>query len=81
MASIAGTEFTGYGVVEVDCEARTPKLRYLCAGAVKLNKKDSTVAAPPAQAYAELTSRAGADYGREMDAIEGQYFRECRGRR
>jgi crossover junction endodeoxyribonuclease RuvC len=50
-----GTEFTGYGVVEVDESARTVKLRYLCAGAVKLNKKDHT-AARLAQVYAELTA-------------------------
>ena len=37
-----GTEFTGYGVVEVDDTARNPRLRHLCAGAVKLNKKDRT---------------------------------------
>jgi len=49
-----GTEFTGYGVVEVDEAARTPRLRYLCAGAVKLSKKDHT-AARLAQIYAELT--------------------------
>jgi len=50
-----GTEFTGYGVVEVDEAARTPQLRYLCAGAVRLSKKDPT-AARLAQIYAELTT-------------------------
>jgi crossover junction endodeoxyribonuclease RuvC len=50
-----GTEFTGYGVVEVDEAARTPQLRYLCAGAVRLSKKDPT-AARLAQIYAELTA-------------------------
>ena len=50
-----GTEFTGYGVVEVDEAARTPRLRYLCAGAVRLVKKDHT-AARLAQIYAELTA-------------------------
>jgi crossover junction endodeoxyribonuclease RuvC len=39
-----GTELTGYGVVEVDEAARTPRLRYLCAGAVRLAKKDRTAA-------------------------------------
>jgi crossover junction endodeoxyribonuclease RuvC len=50
-----GTEFTGYGVVEVDCDARMPRLRHLCAGAVKLSKKER---APQrlAQVYAELTA-------------------------
>jgi crossover junction endodeoxyribonuclease RuvC len=50
-----GTELTGYGVVEVDEAARTPRLRYLCAGAVRLAKKDRT-AARLAQVYAELTA-------------------------
>src|SRR6202046_5427450 len=50
-----GTEFTGFGVVEVDEAARTPRLRYLCAGAVKLSKKDRT-ATRLAQIYAELTA-------------------------
>ena len=50
-----GTEFTGYGVVEVDCAERTPRLRHLCAGAVRLNKKDRTPVRL-AQVYAELTA-------------------------
>jgi len=50
-----GTEFTGYGVVEVDETTRTPRLRYLCAGAVRLSKKDRT-AAKLVQIYAELTA-------------------------
>ncbi len=50
-----GTEFTGYGVVEVDCAARSPRLRHLCAGAVRLNKKDRTPVRL-AQVYAELTA-------------------------
>lgn len=50
-----GTEFTGYGVVEVDTAARTPRLRHLCAGAVRLNKRDRT-AVRLAQVYAELTA-------------------------
>jgi crossover junction endodeoxyribonuclease RuvC len=50
-----GTEFTGYGVVEVDETARTPRLRYLCAGAVRLSQKDRT-AAKLVQIYAELTA-------------------------
>ncbi len=50
-----GTEFTGYGVVEVDNTARNPKLRYLCAGAVKLNKKDRTPARL-LQVYTELSA-------------------------
>jgi crossover junction endodeoxyribonuclease RuvC len=48
-----GTEFTGYGVVETDAAARLPRLRPLCAGAIRLNKKDRT---PDrlAQVYVEL---------------------------
>jgi crossover junction endodeoxyribonuclease RuvC len=49
-----GTEFTGYGVVEADETARNPRLVYLCAGAVKLNKKDRTPVRL-LQVYAELT--------------------------
>src|ERR1700743_2235106 len=67
-----GTEFTGYGVVEVDCDARTPKLRYLCAGAVKLSKKDST-AQRLAQVYAELTALMQI-WQPEMVAIEEVFF-------
>ena len=50
-----GTEFTGYGCVEVDAAARTPRLRHLCAGAVRLNKRDHTPVRL-AQVYAELTA-------------------------
>ena len=48
-----GTEFTGYGVVEVEETARTPRLKPLCAGAIKLNKKDQTPVRL-SQVYAEL---------------------------
>ena len=37
-----GTEFTGYGVVEVVESSRTRKLHHLSAGTIKLNKKDRT---------------------------------------
>ena len=67
-----GTEFTGYGVVEVDASARTPKLRYLCAGAVKLNKKDST-AIRLAQVYSELTSLMQL-WEPEIVAVEEVFF-------
>ena len=50
-----GTEFTGYGVVETDETASLPKLRHLCAGAVKLSKRDRTPVRL-AQVYAELTA-------------------------
>jgi len=67
-----GTEFTGYGVVEVDCDARTPKLRYLCAGAVKLSKKETTCQRL-AQVYAELTALMHL-WSPEMVAIEEVFF-------
>src|SRR5271154_6488444 len=37
-----GTEFTGYGVVEMDCEARTPRLTHCVAGTIRLSKKEKT---------------------------------------
>ncbi len=67
-----GTELTGYGVVEVDSDARTPRLRYLCAGAVRLNKKDQT-ATRLAQVYAELTAMMTA-WEPQCVAIEGVFF-------
>ncbi|MDE1162481.1 MAG: crossover junction endodeoxyribonuclease RuvC [Acidobacteriaceae bacterium] len=67
-----GTEFTGYGVVEVDYAARTPKLRYLCAGAVKLNKKDRTHTRL-AQVYAELMALL-AIWQPDVVAIEDVFF-------
>ena len=48
-----GTEFTGYGVVEMDAEARMPRLRHLAAGTIRLKKKDATPQRL-AQVYAEL---------------------------
>ncbi len=67
-----GTEFTGYGVVEVDDSARLTRLRYLCAGAVRLNKKDR---GPQrlAQVYAELTALMKL-WEPEMVAIEEVFF-------
>ena len=50
-----GTEFTGYGVVDMDHEARVSKLVPIAAGAIKLNKKDRTPQRL-AQVYAELTA-------------------------
>lgn len=37
-----GTEFTGYGVVEVDQGSREKKLRHVCAGTIRLSKKERT---------------------------------------
>ena len=67
-----GTELTGYGVVEVDAGSLSPRLRYLCAGAVRLNKKDHT-AARLAQVYAELTAMMTL-WEPQCVAIEGVFF-------
>ena len=48
-----GTEFTGYGVVEMDNDARMPKLLHCVAGTIRLSKKDKTPQRL-AQVYAEL---------------------------
>ena len=37
-----GTEFTGFGVVEDDASARTPRLLHVDAGTIRLNRKHST---------------------------------------
>jgi crossover junction endodeoxyribonuclease RuvC len=67
-----GTEFTGYGVVEVDEAARTQKLRPLCAGAIKLSKKDHA-AARLAIVYAELMALMEM-WEPEIVAIEEVFF-------
>lgn len=67
-----GTEYTGYGVVEVDASARTSRLRHLCAGAVRLNKKDRTPVRL-AQVYAELTALMHL-WQPEIVAIEEVFF-------
>jgi crossover junction endodeoxyribonuclease RuvC len=67
-----GTEFTGYGVVEVDCEARLPRLVHLAAGTIRLSKKDK---APQrlAQVYTELTALITL-HQPEVVAIEEVFF-------
>ena len=50
-----GTEFTGYGVVEMDHVARAPRLVYVAAGTIRLNKKEKTPLRL-AQVYRELTA-------------------------
>ena len=67
-----GTEWTGYGVVETDTTARTPRLRYLTAGAVKLSKRDSA-ATRLAQTYAELMTLLER-WQPEIVAIEEVFF-------
>jgi crossover junction endodeoxyribonuclease RuvC len=67
-----GTEFTGYGVVEVDCDARTPRLTHVAAGTVRLNKKEKTPQRL-AQVYAELFA-AMELHGPDVVAIEEVFF-------
>jgi crossover junction endodeoxyribonuclease RuvC len=67
-----GTEFTGYGVVEVDHSGRELKLRHLCAGAVRLNKKDKTPVRL-LQVYGELTGLLRL-WQPEVVAIEEVFF-------
>src|SRR6202789_1614037 len=67
-----GTEFTGYGVVEIACAARLPRLVHLAAGTIRLSKKDK---APQrlAQIYAELTALM-ALHQPEVVVIEEVFF-------
>lgn len=67
-----GTEFTGWGVVEVDEAARTPKLVPVAAGAIKLNKKDRTPVRLH-QVFTELTGYLGA-YQPDVVAVEDVFF-------
>jgi crossover junction endodeoxyribonuclease RuvC len=50
-----GTEYTGYGVVEMDHTSREPRLMYIAAGTIRLNKKEKTPLRL-AQVYQELTA-------------------------
>lgn len=67
-----GTEFTGYGVVEVDCNTRMPRLVHLAAGTIRLSKKDKTPQRL-AQVYAELSALL-ALHQPEIVAIEEVFF-------
>jgi crossover junction endodeoxyribonuclease RuvC len=67
-----GTEFTGYGVVEVDCDARLPRLVHLAAGTIRLSRKDKTPQRL-AQVYTELTALI-ALHQPEVVAIEEVFF-------
>ena len=67
-----GTEFTGYGVVEMDCEARMPRLLHIAAGTIRLNKKEKTPQRL-AQVYAELTAMLSL-YEPDVVAIEEVFF-------
>ncbi len=67
-----GTEFTGWGVVELDCAARLPRLVHRAAGTIRLSKKEK---APVRllQVYAELTGLM-ALHEPEVVAIEEVFF-------
>src|SRR5271168_1042445 len=67
-----GTEFTGYGVVEMDCAGRMPRLVHLAAGTIRLSKKNTTPQRL-AQIYAELTALI-ALHQPEIIAIEEVFF-------
>jgi crossover junction endodeoxyribonuclease RuvC len=67
-----GTEFTGYGVVEMDHTARNPQLHHLAAGTIRLNKKEKTPQRL-AQVYAELVGLM-ALHAPECVAIEEVFF-------
>ncbi len=67
-----GTEVTGYGVVEVSDGARGSKLRPMCAGAVRLNKKDPTPRRL-LQVYGELSDLLQL-WQPEVVAIEDVFF-------
>jgi crossover junction endodeoxyribonuclease RuvC len=67
-----GTEFTGYGVVEMDHAAREPRLTHLAAGTIRLNKKEKTPQRL-AQVYAELTALM-ALHAPDWVAIEEVFF-------
>ena len=67
-----GTAFTGYGVVEVDHDARLPKLVYRAAGTIRLNKKEKTPQRL-AQVYAELVGLITL-HEPEVVAIEEVFF-------
>ncbi|WP_263385287.1 crossover junction endodeoxyribonuclease RuvC [Granulicella arctica] len=67
-----GTEFTGYGVVEMDHNSRLPRLVHCAAGTIRLSKKDK---APQrlAQVYAELIALITL-HEPEVIAIEEVFF-------
>lgn len=67
-----GTEFTGYGVVELDAQARTIRLVHCAAGTIRLNKKHKT-GERLAQVYAELTGLIALHHP-DVIAIEEVFF-------
>ena len=67
-----GTEFTGWGVVEMDHEARDPRLMHCAAGTIRLSKKEKTPQRL-AQVYAELTALISL-HAPDCVAIEEVFF-------
>lgn len=67
-----GTEFTGYGVVEMSRDARNQQLMQVAAGTIRLNKKQTT-AERLAQVFAELTAQIEL-YSPDVVAIEEVFF-------
>ena len=67
-----GTEFTGYGVVDFDNAARNPRLVYVDAGTIRLNKKHTT-AERLHQIHTELCVRI-ALHDPDTVAIEEVFF-------
>ena|SRR5215469_11037920 len=67
-----GTEFTGYGVVELDNSARAPRLVHLTAGTIRLSKKEKTPQRL-AKVYNELIALM-ALHRPEVVAIEEVFF-------
>jgi crossover junction endodeoxyribonuclease RuvC len=67
-----GTEFTGYGVVEMDSRTRTSRLVHVAAGTIRMSRKDTTPSRL-AQVYRELTGLI-ALHEPEVVAIEEVFF-------
>jgi crossover junction endodeoxyribonuclease RuvC len=67
-----GTEFTGWGVVEMDHAVRNPRLTHCAAGTIRLSKKEKTPQRL-AQVYAELTGLI-ACHAPDCVAIEEVFF-------
>ncbi len=67
-----GTEFTGWGVVELDTAGRSGSLRHCAAGTIRLNKKEKT---PQRllQVFAELTAHITL-HAPDCVAIEDVFF-------
>jgi crossover junction endodeoxyribonuclease RuvC len=67
-----GTEFTGFGVVELDERAATSRLIHLADGTIRLNKKEATPQRL-AQVYSELCTQIEL-HAPDVVAIEEVFF-------